>query len=105
MLQFMGVTEAGERSTAPDPLIRLPRKISNTTTEIRDVWRETDRSLIEELMYNIDGQPYYKYKGMGDTQRRFMNNKALKLMFGDTADNLGALGGSVGTLGFVLALG
>lgn len=101
MLQFMGVTEAGERSTAPDPLIPLPRKISNTTTEVREVWRETDRSLIEELNYNIAGQPYYKYKGMGDAQKRFLNNKAFKLMFGDTADNLGALGGSVGTQGFI----
>lgn len=101
LLQFMGVTEAGERSAAPDPLIPLPRKISNTTTEVREVWRETDRSMIEELIYNIDGQPYYKYKGMGDAQKRFLNDKAFKLMFGDIADNLGALGGSVGTQGLV----
>ncbi len=101
LLQFMGVTEAGERSTAPDPLIPLPRKISNTTTEIREVWRETDRSLIEELNYSYDGQPYYKYKGMGDAQKRFLNDKAFKLMLGDVADNLAALGGSVGTQGLV----
>lgn len=101
MLQFMGGTEAGERSAAIDPLIPLPRKISNTTTEVRDCWRETDRSLIEELNYTVDGQPFFKYKGMGDTQKRFMNNKALKLMYGDVADNLGALGGSVGTQGLI----
>jgi hypothetical protein len=101
MLQFMGVTEAGERSTAPDPLIPLPRKITNTTTEIREVWRETDRSMIEQLIYNIDGQPYYKYKGMGDAQRRMLNQKAFKLFMGDVADNLGALGGSVGTQGLI----
>lgn len=101
LLEFKGVTEAGERSDAPDPIINLTNKISNTTTEIREVWRETDRSMIEELIFNYDGQPYYKYKGMDESQRKFLNNKAFKLFMGDTADNLGALGGSVGTQGLI----
>lgn len=101
MLEFKGVTEAGERSDAPDPIIPLENKISNTTTEIREVWRQTDRSMIEELNFNFNGQPYYKYRGMDTAQRRFLNNKAFKLLMGDTADNLGALGGSVGTQGTI----
>lgn len=101
LLEFKGVTEAGERSTAPDPMIGRERKITNTTTEIRDVWRQTDRSMIEKLIFEYNGQAYYKYKGMDETVRRFNNNKAFKLFMGDTADNLGALGGSVGTVGII----
>jgi hypothetical protein len=101
MLEFKGVTEAGERSDAPDPIIPLENKISNTTTEIREVWRQTDRSMIEELNFNFNGQPFYKYRGMDTAQRRFLNSKAFKLLMGDSADNLGALGGSVGTQGAI----
>src|SRR6187402_568770 len=101
MLQFMGVTEAGERSTAPDPMISRERKITNTTTEIREVWRETDLAMIETVQFEYEGQNYYKYKGMDEANRRFQNNKALKIIMGDTANNLGALGGSVGTQGIV----
>lgn len=101
LLEFKGVTEAGERSSAPDPLIGRERKITNTTTEIRECWRQTDLSMIEQLIFEYDGQPYYKYKGMDETQRRFMNDKAFKLLMGDTADNLGALGGSLGTQGAI----
>jgi len=101
LLEFRGVTEAGERSTAPDPLINLTEKISNSTTEIRECWRETDRSLIETMEFDYEGQPFFKYKGMDETQRRFLNNKEFKLMFGDKADNLSAVGGSVGTQGVI----
>lgn len=101
MLQLMGVTEAGERSTAPDPLIPLNRKITNTTTEIRDCWRETDWSLIEEIQFSYGEGKFFKYKGMKDTQQRFINNKSFKLMMGDVADNFGAIGGSVGTQGLI----
>lgn len=101
LLEFKGITEAGERSDAPDPMIGRERKITNTTTEIREVWRQTDLSMIEKLIFEYDGQPYYKYKGMDESQRRFQNNKAFKLIMGDTADNLGLLGGSLGTQGAI----
>ncbi len=100
-LNFMGVTEAGERSTAPDPMITQLRKFTNTTTEIREVWRETDRSMIEQTIVEFDGQPYIKYKNTRDAQKRFLNNKAFKLIFGDVANNYGLLGGSVGTQGLI----
>lgn len=101
MLEFMGVTEAGERSSAPDTIVPLENKISNTTTEIRDVWRQTDRSMIEETIVEFNGQPFYKYRGMENVNRRFLNYKAFKLLKGDSANNLGALGGSLGTQGAI----
>ena len=101
LLMLMGVTEAGERSSAPDPQFNLTEKVSNTTTEVRDVMRLTDRNMIERLEFEYNGQQYFKYKGMKDTQLRFLNDVEFKLMFGDIANNLGAVGGSVGTQGVI----
>jgi hypothetical protein len=101
LLLLMGVTEAGERSSAPDPQFNLTEKVANTTTEVRDVMRLTDRNMIERLEFEYNGQPYFKYKGMKDTQLRFLNDVEFKLMFGDIANNLGAVGGSVGTQGVI----
>lgn len=101
LLQFMGPTETGERSTAPDPMASLTEKISNTTTELRECWRQTDRSLIERVEFEWKGQQFLKYKGMFETEQRFLNNMEMKQMFGDIANNLGAVGGSVGTQGII----
>lgn len=101
LLEFKGVTEAGERSTAPDPLVSRTEKVTNTTTEIRDVWRQTDWSLIESTEFEINGQKFLKYKGTKETEDRFLNDIEFKLMFGDIANNLGAVGGSFGTQGLI----
>lgn len=101
LLQFMGPTEIGERSTAPDPLVGLTEKITNTTTELRECWRQTDRSLIERTEFEWNGRQFLKYKGTDETERRFLNNMEMKQMFGDIANNLGAVGGSVGTQGVI----
>lgn len=101
LLEFRGMTEVGERSIARNPLIDRERKVTNTTTQIREVWRQTDLSMIERLEFEFDGQPFYKYRGMNRAQRRFQNAKAFKLLMGDSADNLGAVGGSLGTQGAI----
>lgn len=101
LLEFKGVTEAGERSSAPDPLVSRTEKVTNTTTEIRDVWRQTDWSLIEKVEWEMNGQSFLKYKGTKETESRMLNDIEFKLVFGDIANNLGAVGGSFGTQGMI----
>lgn len=101
VLKLMGATDIGENSSQLNSITNLTDKVSNTTTEIRDDWTITDRAMIEELQFEYNGQPYFKYKGMDESARRFLNSREFKLIFGDTANNLSAYGGSVGTQGLL----
>jgi hypothetical protein len=99
ILLFRGDTEAGENSTQIDSLTNLTQRYTNTTTEIRDDWTITDRGMIEEVYFEYDGKPFYKYKGIDESTRRFINNREFKLMTGDIANNLS--NGSTGTQGLI----
>lgn len=99
ILLFRGITEAGENSSQFNSLTNLTQKYTNTTTEIREDWQVTDRGMIEQLYFEIDGRPFYKYKGIDDATQRFMNNREFKLMSGDVANNLS--NGSLGTQGLI----
>lgn len=101
ILTFQGNTEAGENSSATEGLTNLVNSVSNTTTEIRDDWPISDWAMIEQIQFEINGQPYITYKGLKEMVMRFMNNYESKLMIGDTADNLAAYGGSMGTQGLI----
>lgn len=114
VVKLAGNTEAGEASINIDPLISIDSRVSNTTTTIREDWTATDRSEMEKVFYNYvaDGgfmsagikrgkQGAYTYKGLVDSDRRFRNNVALKLMFGGKQDNTGLNAGDVGTKGLV----
>lgn len=81
-LLFRGLSEAGEASTKFDTITGLVEEKTFYTTEIREDFSITDRAKIEELWFEVNGQPYYTYKGLDEAVRRFMNNKEFKLMFG-----------------------
>lgn len=104
ILLFRGITEAGENSSQYNSLTNLTQKYTNTTTEIREDWQITDRAMIEQVYFEIDGRPFYKYKGIDDATQRFMNNREFKLMTGDVANNLATAGGSLGTQGLIPAV-
>jgi hypothetical protein len=107
-------TEAGEASTGIDPQMPTSEKITNTTTEIRDDWKATDRAEMEKIYYDYedDGgfgsagiargkQGAYTYRGLVEANRRYLNNKDFKLLFGGIQDNTGLNAGSVGTKGLI----
>lgn len=107
-------TEAGEASVNIDPQLPIDVRISNTTTEIRDDWKATDRSEMEKIWYDYqeDGgfmsagikrgkQGAYTYRGLVMANKRFLNNVDFKLLYGGKQDNTGLNIGSVGTKGLV----
>jgi hypothetical protein len=91
-LVFRGISEAGEASTKFDSLTGLIEEKTFYTTEIREDFTITDRAKIEELWFEVNGQPYYTYKGLDEAVRRFMNNKEFKLMFGKPYGAQGSTG-------------
>jgi len=91
-LLFRGISEAGEASTKFDSLTGLIEEKTFYTTEIREDFTITDRAKIEELWFEVNGQPYYTYKGLDEAVRRFMNNKEFKLMFGKPQGATGSTG-------------
>ena len=114
VIKLMSNTEAGEASVNIDPLIGVDERVSNTTTTIREDWTATDRAEMEKVFYDYveDGgfmsagikrgkQGAYTYKGLVDTNQRFLNNVAFKLMFGGQQTNTGLNAGDVGTKGLV----
>jgi hypothetical protein len=91
-LLFRGISEAGEASTKFDTLTGLIEEKTFYTTEIREDFTISDRAKIEELYFEVNGQPYYTYKGLDEAVRRFMNNKEFKLMFGKPQGATGTTG-------------
>ena len=91
-LVFRGISEAGEASTKFETLTGLIEEKTFYTTEIREDFTITDRAKIEELWFEVNGQPYYTYKGLDEAVRRFMNNKEFKLMFGKPYGAQGSTG-------------
>jgi len=91
-LLFRGISEAGEASTKFDTLTGLIEEKTFYTTEIREDFTISDRAKIEELWFEVNGQPYYTYKGLDEAVRRFMNNKEFKLMFGKPQGATGTVG-------------
>jgi hypothetical protein len=91
-LLFRGISEAGEASTKFDTLTSLVEEKTFYTTEIREDFTISDRAKIEELWFDVNGQPYYTYKGLDEAVRRFMNNKEFKLMFGRPQGSTGTSG-------------
>lgn len=89
---FRGISEAGEASTKFDTLTGLIEEKTFYTTEIREDFTISDRAKIEELWFEVNGQPYYTYKGLDEAVRRFMNNKEFKLMFGKPQGATGTTG-------------
>jgi len=104
VIVWVGRTDMGEASTLGNTSVRLTDRISNTTTEISEEYTTTDRAMIEQIFFEFDGQQYIKNKGIDETTRRFINSIEFKLIKGDTANNLAALGGSVGTQGLIPAI-
>lgn len=94
-LVFRGVAEAGEASNKFDTITGLVDEKLFYTTEIREDFTISDRAKIEELWFEVNGQPYYTYKGLDEAVRRFMNNKEFKLMFGKPQ------GGATGSVGLI----
>lgn len=101
VIVWVGRTEMGEASTLGDTNVRLTDRYSNTTTEISEEYTTTDRAMIEQIFFEYGGQQYIKMKGIDETTRRFVNSIEFKLIKGDTANNLAAVGGSVGTQGLI----
>lgn len=91
-LLFRGISEAGEASTKFDTLTGTIEEKTFFTTEIREDFTISDRAKIEELYFEVNGQPYYTYKGLDESVRRFMNNKEFKLMFGKPQGAQGTVG-------------
>lgn len=98
-LLWRGLVDIGEGSSQGANIDNLIEKLSFTTTEIREDFKITDRAKMEELHFDFgDGTGLYTRKGMDDANRRFLNNREFKLMFGSAADNIS---GTVGTTGLV----
>ncbi len=99
-LLLRGAVNIGEQSAKLDGMSPLLDKIFNTTTEHRDDYTITDRADIEKNEVDFgNGNYYYYYLAMDDMNRRYMNNLMFKVFEGTAIDNLGSVGGSVGTTG------
>lgn len=98
-LLFRGLINVGEASSASATQDNLSGRIQNFITEIREDWSITDLAMMERIDFSYNGQNYFKYKGMDESVRRFMNNKEMSLMFGVNADNLG--NGTTGSQGLI----
>lgn len=98
-LLFRGLLNVGEASVAANGQDNLSGRVQNFITEIREDWSITDLAMMERIDFSYNGQNYFKYKGMDEAARRFMNNKEMSLMFGVNADNLG--NGTTGSQGLV----
>lgn len=100
-LIFGGDMDAGEASDSIEPLITLDQKYTNTTTEMRETWKATDRAEMEEVFYDSGvsgsemnggqqaGNSYFTYKGLVKSNQRYVNYCEFKLMRGDTVNNTG----------------
>jgi hypothetical protein len=101
-LLLRGAVNVGEGSTVLNGQSPLLDRITNTTTEHRDDFTITDRADIEKNEVDFgNGNYYYYYLAQDDMNKRYMNNAFFKIMEGVAVDNLGAYGGSVGTLGVI----
>jgi hypothetical protein len=109
-----GDMDAGEASGSINPQIHLDQRYSNTTTEMRETWRATDRAEMEEVFYDSGvsgseplggaqaGTSYFTYKGLVKANQRYVNNVEFKLMRGDIVNNTGLnTTTSVGTQGVI----
>lgn len=96
-----GDMDAGEASGPIDPQIHLDQRYANSTTEMRETWRATDRAEMEEVFYDSGvsgsepaggaqaGNSYFTYKGLVKANQRYVNNIEFKLMRGDVVNNTG----------------
>lgn len=101
-LLFKGLTDVGESSTKFDNIQNLVKKVTNTTTEIREDYEITDRAAMERIEFAVDGVRYYKRKGTKDAERRFLNNVEDKLIFGVPVSNTTiTANGTLGTAGLL----
>jgi hypothetical protein len=113
-LIFGGDMDAGEASGSIEPLIALDQKYENSTTEMRETWKATDRAEMEEVFYDSGvsgsvpnggqqaGTSMFTYKGLVKSNTRYVNYTEFKLMRGDTVDNTGLNGSnSVGSQGVI----
>lgn len=113
-LLFGGDMDAGEASGPIDPEIPLDERYDNSTTEMRETWRATDRAEMEEIFYDSGvsgsepvggaqaGTSYYTYKGLVKANMRYVNYVEFKLMRGDRVTNTGLSSTtSVGSQGII----
>jgi hypothetical protein len=108
VLLFGGDVDAGEASTAINPLIHLDQRYDNNITEIRDGWSNTDLAQMADTYYEFpvsadmaaNGVTAFTYKGMYKTLQRFKNNVEAKLMRGNKQNNT-AISNSVGAQGII----
>jgi hypothetical protein len=109
-----GDMDAGEASGSIDPEVPLDERYDNSTTEMRETWRATDRAEMEEVFYNSGvsgtepnggaqaGTSYFTYKGLVKANMRYVNNIEFKLMRGDRVNNTGlTTTSSVGSQGVI----
>lgn len=114
ILIFGGDMDAGEASQSIEALNHLDQKYTNTYTEMRESWSETDLGGMTEIFYNSgvsgfdmpggspSGWSYFSYKELVMAEKRFANNVERKLMRGDVVTNTGLNGtNSVGTQGLI----
>jgi hypothetical protein len=113
-LIFGGITDAGEASDSNTTQVHLDEKFTNTTTEIRDTFKATDRAEMAEIYYSsgvsgsapngvgLANDGFFTLKGLYKTNKRFVNSIESKLMRGDALTNTGMNSSTtVGTQGFI----
>lgn len=111
IIQLAGNTEAGESSKALDSELPLDIRYTNWVTQIRADFKSSDLSDMEEVFYTYNeggeglyaspSQSAFTYKGLVKTNKRFLNDKEMKLLKGDIQNNTGLNAGTQGTLGVI----
>jgi hypothetical protein len=99
VLKFKGIMDIGEASNTQTGLAPVYDKIYNTTTEHRDDFTSTDFvSMEKQEVVLANGQQYYRYLGMDDMNRRYMNDMFFKVIEANGA-NAQSANGTFGTIG------
>jgi hypothetical protein len=101
-LLFKGLQDVGEASDTYEGIQNTTRKVTNTTTQIREDYPITDLAAMERVEWEVNGVPYFKYKGTRDTDKRFNGSIEDKLVFGVQITNTNLTSnGATGTKGAI----
>lgn len=113
VLVLLANSNAGEASSDIDTQTDIDTKVTGSIMTIRDDWKATDLSEMEEVEYKYDGETpvssggiksAYTLKGLVKFNKRYMAITSEKLMKGDVITNTGLATSAVGTQGMLPAI-
>lgn len=115
VFKLVGMVDRGEASGSVETITPIHEKITGYISTFHDTYSATDHAEMEEVEYeappseddlrtSTEGMSAYTLMGMQDWNRKYMNNRAGKLMYGQLITNTGLPTGAVGTQGLIPAI-